>query len=110
MQVNPRVWRGFYDVDRLKGEVAYNARAGTQILLRYLKDPGLAVAKRSGHPEDLPRATYAAYNAGPGGARRFLTKEGALRAGAVDRRLWRLYQGFSRGGLPDLGRCEMEAP
>ncbi|MFM1891759.1 MAG: hypothetical protein RLZ44_836, partial [Pseudomonadota bacterium] len=65
MQINQRVWRGLYDVERLKWEVAYNARAGAQILLRYLEGPGRDVVKRTGNPEHLARATYAAYNAGP---------------------------------------------
>lgn len=107
MQVNTRVWRGLYDVERLRWEVAYNARAGAQILLRYLRDPGLKVAQRSGDAAHLPRATYAAYNAGPGGATRFLARDGSVKAGAVDRRLWRLYQGFSAGAEPDLQRCDM---
>lgn len=107
MQVNTRVWRGLYDVERLRWEVAYNARAGAQILLRYLQDPGLKVVQRSGDAAHLPRAAYAAYNAGPGGATRFLARDGSLKAGAVDRRLWRLYQGFSAGAEPDLQRCDV---
>ncbi len=32
MQVNKHVWRGFYDIDRLKWDVLYNAGAGCEIL------------------------------------------------------------------------------
>ena len=105
MQVNLRVWRGLYDAERLKREVAYNARAGAQILLRYLEGPGLDVVKRTGNPGHLARASYAAYNAGPGGARRFLGKKGELKPGPVDRKLWSHYQGFVGGGVADLDRC-----
>ena len=31
MQVNKHVWRGFYDIDRLKWDVLYNAGAGCEI-------------------------------------------------------------------------------
>lgn len=105
MQINQRVWRGLYDVERLKWEVAYNARAGAQILLRYLEGPGLDVVERTGTHEHLARATYAAYNGGPGSAGRFLRKDGALKPGPVDRKLWSYYQGFAAGGVADLQRC-----
>src|SRR5687767_6775097 len=32
MQINQRVWRGFYDIERLRWDTAYNVRAGSQIL------------------------------------------------------------------------------
>ncbi len=114
MQINLRVWRGLYDAERLKWEVAYNARAGAQILLRYLEGPGLDLVKRTGKPEHLARATYAAYNAGPGRAGRFVGKGGQLKPGPVDRKLWSYYQGFAGGGVADLERCTViggtEAP
>ena len=109
MQINQRVWRGLYDIERLKWEVSYNARAGAQILLRYLEGPGLDVVKRTGNQEHLARATYAAYNGGPGSAGRFLRKDGAMKPGPVDRKLWSHYQGFAGGGVADLQRCVVNA-
>jgi len=63
MQVNQHVWRGAYDLRGLKGDMAYNARAGAEILLRYLND---VAEDHKGKPEELVRATYAVYNSGPG--------------------------------------------
>lgn len=66
LQVNERVWRGFYDLDGLRHDVAYNARAGGEILLHYLRDFALARGEeRRGGREALARSTYAMYNGGP---------------------------------------------
>ena len=105
LQINARVWRGLYDVERLRWEVAYNARAGAQILLHYLEGPGLDVVRRSGESAYLARATYAAYNAGPGGAGRFLGKDGGLKPGPVDRRFWSYFQAVAADATPDLETC-----
>ncbi len=81
MQVNERVWRGFYDAQKLRWDVEYNARAGAEILERYFasaQDRGPAVAK---DPKRLALATYAAYNGGPEQLRRYLdTKKKPSRA------------------------------
>jgi hypothetical protein len=74
MQVNERVWRGFYEVERLRWEIAYNAEAGTEVLLHYLElvdDPPQGVPKPT-TPRDRARAVYAAYNGGPDQLRRYL--------------------------------------
>src|SRR5262249_14012332 len=47
MQVNQTVWRGFYDVGGLQHDIRYNARAGAEILSRYLRQYVL-VGKPSG--------------------------------------------------------------
>jgi hypothetical protein len=36
MQINGRVWRGLYDLDRLEREISYNISAGIEILEHYL--------------------------------------------------------------------------
>ena len=36
MQLNEKVWRGFYDVEKLRWDIAYNIEAGTEVLLNYL--------------------------------------------------------------------------
>src|SRR5207247_1806315 len=41
MQVNPHVWRGFYDVKALRSSTKYNAEAGSEILHHYLVDYAL---------------------------------------------------------------------
>jgi hypothetical protein len=79
MQVNQHVWRGAYDLKGLHGDMAYNARAGTEILLRYLRD--VAEDQKAAKPDELPGITYAVYNGGPGAAVRFRGKNapGGLR-------------------------------
>src|SRR5207247_2424864 len=36
MQVNRRVWRGFFDLAKLESDIAYNAGAGAEILAQFL--------------------------------------------------------------------------
>jgi len=108
MQINQNVWRGIYNVERLRWEVAYNTRAGVQILLRYLKQYGITVAEKSNNPNYAPRATYSVYNAGPKAARRFMKKESTAREKRVDDKFWTIYQGVAAGGKIDLSDCNVD--
>jgi hypothetical protein len=105
MQINQRVWRGFYDVQRLRWDTAYNTRAGAQILMRYMKDYAIPYAQRSGDLDRVPRAAYAVYNAGPRAVGRFNKSPPHPREARVDERLWTLYQGIAAGGRADLRTC-----
>jgi hypothetical protein len=105
MQVNQRVWRGFYDVERLRWDTAYNARAGAQILMRYVKDYAIPYAERSGELDHVPRAAYAVYNAGPRAVGRFAKIPPHPREARVDEKLWTFYQGIAAGGRVDLASC-----
>jgi hypothetical protein len=105
MQINQVVWRGFYDVQRLRWDTAYNARAGAQILMRYMKDYAIPYAQKSGDPNHVPRAAYAVYNAGPRAVGRFAKSPPHPREQRVDEHLWKLYQGIAAGGQADLRSC-----
>ncbi len=107
MQINPKVWRRIYDPDKLKWDIAYNVGAGSQILMLYLRDHGLPLVEKTGDEQHLAQATYAAYNAGPGAARRFLKAKSSGRTRQIDQRLLRLYRGFAAGGAADLNRCNV---
>lgn len=107
MQINQYVWRGFYDVERLRWSTAYNTRAGAQILMRYVKDYAIPYAERSGELDHVPRAAYAVYNAGPRAVGRFNKARRHPREQRVDERLWTLYQGIASGGRADLRACEV---
>lgn len=107
MQINQRVWRGFYDVERLRWNTAYNARAGAQILLRYFRDYAIPYAEKSGDPNHVARAAYAVYNAGPRAVGRFAKNPPHPREARVDERLWTLYEGFAAGGQADLRTCSV---
>ncbi len=80
MQINPRVWRGLYDLHGLRWDIVYNARAGADILQHYLTDYALRHREheRGGNVDNLARATYAAYNGGPRQYARY--RSGAARA------------------------------
>jgi len=107
MQINQHVWRGFYDVERLKWDTAYNARAGTQVLMRYMKDYAIAYANRSGDLNHIPRATYSVYNAGPRAMGRFNNPNSSKREQRVDQKLWTIYQGIAAGGHVDVNSCSV---
>ncbi|HTO09334.1 MAG TPA: transglycosylase SLT domain-containing protein [Myxococcota bacterium] len=106
MQVNSRVWRGFYDPRFLLGDPAYNARAGSEILVRYYLD--LAYAKgeqRRGGIEGLVRATYSAYNGGPGALARYRDAQAHGRARSVDAAFFKKYQAVRAGRVLDVLKC-----
>jgi soluble lytic murein transglycosylase-like protein len=107
MQINQHVWRGFYNIERLQVDVAYNIQAGSQILMRYFKEYGTQVAKENGNPAHAARATYAAYNAGPRASRRFMKPNANARQKRVDEHLWDLYQKIAAGGSGDLSTCNI---
>jgi transglycosylase-like protein with SLT domain len=107
MQINQIVWRGFYQLERLRWDTAYNARAGAQILMRYVKDYAIPYAEKGGDPNLAPRAAYAVYNAGPRAVGRFDKEKKHPREQRVDERLWTLYQGIAAGGQADLRSCDV---
>jgi hypothetical protein len=105
MQINQRVWRGFYDVKRLQWHTPYNALAGAEILLRYLQRYGITEEKQTGNLDNIARATYAVYNAGPKAVTRYRSQKSSAREKKVDDRFKALYQGFAAGGEVDLYHC-----
>ena len=105
MQVNRRVWRGFYNVERLQWDAAYNARAGAEILLRYLRQYGVPEGRRTGRLEDAMRSTWAVYNAGPAGLGRYRDQDSTARERRVDDDFWAHYSGLAAGGRADLLTC-----
>lgn len=107
MQINRYVWRGFYNLEQVKWNVAYNAEAGAEILLHYLLRYA-AGEEKTGSTDNVARATYAVYNAGPGAVGRYRGKRGSRREQDIHRRFWEMYQGFAADGEADLFRCTVE--
>jgi soluble lytic murein transglycosylase-like protein len=108
MQVNPHVWRGFYDVKSLRTSTKYNAEAGSEILYHYLVE--YAIKNREDQarkkPEDLARATYAAYNAGPRQLDRYRRKFPKGKIGhRIDDDFWEKYQEISKGNDLAVKAC-----
>jgi len=103
MQVNRRVWRGFFDLNRLQWDIAYNAGAGAEILAQLLTRYG---AREAGERiENAARATYAAYNGGPDAYRRYRLGRVPRRLRAVDRAFWEKYQAMAEGRALDFVLC-----
>ena len=99
MQVNVSVWRGFYDPAGLKRDIAYNARAGGEILSRYWTEYAVprGEAAKGGGVDALARATWAAYNGGPGALTRYRDTDATKRERAVDREFFVKYQRMKAG-------------
>jgi hypothetical protein len=103
MQVNRRVWRGFFDVRKLEWDVVYNAGAGAEILVQLLARFGL---KESAPVlENAARATYSAYNGGPGAYQRYRAKKPGALARAIDDGFWDKYRQVAAGTAGDLVLC-----
>lgn len=106
MQINKHVWRGVYDVTRLENDVAYNARAGNEILVQYLVD--YAIKKKeheiSGNVDNLARSVYAMYNGGPGHLARYRDPQEQRELRAIDSAFWQKYQALQSTGAANGAR------
>ncbi len=106
MQVNKHVWRGFYDIERLKWDVLYNAGAGCEILARMMQYASAAQPKFDPVPvaSHLARSAYAAYNGGPGACNRWRRREPpALKQ--IDSSFWQKYRAVEDGTPIDILSC-----
>jgi hypothetical protein len=84
LQVNERVWRGFYEIEKLRWKVDYNVAAGADVLYRYFEIAGEERGDKTWPLKTIARAIYAGYNGGPSQLRRYLERGGA---GAALRRV-----------------------
>jgi hypothetical protein len=107
MQVNQHVWRGFYDVDSLKQDVGYNARAGSEILHHYLVDYAIAKGEHTlnGGEDNLAHATYAMYNGGPRQMKRYREAKTPKSLRRIDESFWKKYQTVSAGNVLGVAEC-----
>ncbi|MBX3025451.1 lytic transglycosylase domain-containing protein [bacterium] len=107
MQVLPRVWRGFYEVGGLQQDIAYNARAGAEILLHYLRDYAVAKGEHTatGSIDNLARSTYAMYNGGPGQVRRYRADKVKRSLRDIDDGFWDKYRKVKAGNELAVAEC-----
>jgi hypothetical protein len=93
MQINARIWRGFFDGTKLRWNAAYNAGAGAEILQQLLIRYGVREAR--GRLENAARATYSAYHGGPARYARYRTARVASPGWSIDRAFWDKYQAIA---------------
>ena len=97
MQVNRIVWRNLYDIKGLNGDMSYNGNAGAEILHNYLTRYAIRKNEDKQPGGQLARATYSAYNAGPGGLARYRGVRQSPTWKKVDEAFWTKFQAVSLG-------------
>ena len=107
MQVNERVWRGFYSQQQLRWDIAYNSTAGTEVLRDYMLKYAIRKGehKQPGGLTNLARASYSAYNGGPSQVSRYRSNAASAYGKKVDAAFWDKYQQVAAGNELAVSRC-----
>jgi hypothetical protein len=107
MQINPKVWRGFYDLQGLRWDIVYNARAGADILQHHLVNYGIEKNEHrtTGSLDNLARAAYAAYNGGPRQFDRYRRSNAPAQARKIDGLFREKYQAVKQKGEMAVRTC-----
>ena len=105
MQVNRNTWRGVYDLKGLGGDIEYNGNAGGEILLNYLTRSAIRKGEDKQPRGNLARATYSAYNGGPGAVARYRGVRQSPEWKKVDEAFWEKFQQVSAGHEMDVRQC-----
>ncbi len=107
MQINPKVWRGFYDLQGLRWDIVYNARAGADILEHHIVN--YAVRHRehetTGNLDSLARSTYAAYNGGPRQYNRYRRADASAQEKKIDALFYEKYRKVKTSGALAVAAC-----
>ena len=105
MQVNRNTWRSLYDLKGLNGDIQYNGNAGGEILLYYLTKYAIRKNEDKQAGGNLARATYSAYNGGPGALGRYRGVRQAPVWKKVDEAFWQKFQMVSAGDEMAVKSC-----
>lgn len=107
MQVNERVWRGFYSQQQLRWDIGYNSTAGVEVLLDYLVKYAIRKGehRQPGGSVNLARASYSAYNGGPSQISRYRNNKASAYGKKVDAAFWDKYQQVAAGNELAVSRC-----
>ena len=107
LQINKKVWRGFYSPSKLKWDITYNVHSGSEILFKFMVNYALR-QKENKHVGGLPnlaRATYSIYNGGPSQVSRYRRKDVPAADKKIDTSFWQKYQQISQGQELAVAQC-----
>jgi hypothetical protein len=107
LQINEKVWRGFYSPSKLKWNITYNTRAGSEILFKFMVNYALKRQehKQGGGLSNLARATYSAYNGGPSKLNRYRNTSVPAAHKKIDMAFWEKYQKVVMGKELAVAHC-----
>ena len=107
MQINERVWRGLYDLQGLRWDMVYNARAGTDILEHYMIKYSIRHREHetTGSVDNLARSAYAAYNGGPRAYDRYRRPGASGHGKKVDTLFYEKFRAVKSGGELTVKAC-----
>jgi septal ring-binding cell division protein DamX len=107
MQINEKVWRGFVDPHKLRWDFAYNVNSGSEILLNYMTRNAITNAehKQHGGIDNLARATYSAYNGGPGKVSRYRSNKVSKEHRKIDAAFYDKYLKVKQGQEMAVAQC-----
>ncbi len=107
LQINEKIWRGFYSPSKLRWDITYNARAGSEILFKFMVDYALKQQehKHGGGLSNLARATYSAYNGGPSQVSRYRKNDVPAAHKKIDTAFWEKYQQVDQGQELAVAQC-----
>ena len=107
LQINEKVWRGFYSPAKLRWDITYNARAGSEILFKFMVNYALKQQehKKTGGLANLARATYSAYNGGPSQVSRYRRKDVPAAYKKIDTAFYAKYKQVSQGNEFAVAQC-----
>jgi hypothetical protein len=107
LQINEKVWRGFYSPAKLRWDITYNTRAGSEILFKFMVNYALKRQehKKAGGLANLARATYSAYNGGPSQVGRYRSKNVASAHKKIDTAFYTKYKQISQGNEFAVAQC-----
>lgn len=107
MQINERVWRGFYDLQQLRWDIRYNGNAGAEVLLDYLVKYAIRKGehRQPGGQANLARASYSAYNGGPSKISRYRQSNVSAYEKKVDTAFWEKFRQVDKGNELAVAGC-----
>jgi len=110
MQINERVWRGIYNLHRLRWNIRYNARAGCEILDLYVTkyiEKNLKKLTNGGKIGDdtLAQVLYAMYNGGPQDFKKFLSRKKTGKYYKSDKLFLEKYNWVKTGQWQNIQKC-----